>query len=82
MYSLPDSDQLELFEAMALEESRLPWGGKSPRGLTRGSGVLYSRREPREDACCFADVNQVDMFRRRLKKAPWRYEGAPLLIGG
>jgi len=34
--------QLEL----DLDDRPSPWGGRSPRGLTKGAKVLFSRREP------------------------------------
>jgi len=41
---------------------REPWGGKSPRVLTRGYILLYLRREPLKDDRFFKDPNQLEMF--------------------
>jgi len=61
------------------EVSRLPWGGQSPRALTRGAKALYLRREPQKDGRFLVDINQVDMW-PITEKAPWQYHGAPLLL--
>ena len=54
----------------------LPWGGRSPRGLTRGAKVLYSRREP-GGMSSLPDPLQCEMFIRHQAR---RYVGAPLLV--
>ena len=68
-----NSDQFELWPS---EVARLPWGGQSPRGLTRGAKVLYLRREPGKDDRFFADVDQYDLFRAAIT-GRHRYGGAP-----
>ncbi len=68
--------QLDLF----IDVAALPWEGRLPRGLTRGAIALFSRREPQKDERFVLDPDQVDMFRRRLKKAPGKSPGAPLLF--
>ncbi len=77
--------QLDLWQE---ELDALPWGGRSPRavawsgeGLTRVRIALFLRREPQKDDCGFLDPDQVDMW-LPAKKAPWVYQGAPLLQGG
>jgi len=58
-----------------------PWAGKSPRTLTRGSRALFLRRKPQKADRFFVDPDQIDMFRRRQKKAPREVpRGAPLLV--
>ncbi len=69
------SEQLDLWP---LAVKRLPWGGARPRDLTRGSKVLYLRRKPQRTPAVF-DPTQLDFFKRSGKKAPWFYQGAPLL---
>ena len=67
--------QLELpFE----EWRREPWAGKSPRALTRGSLALFLRREPQKDERFFVDPDQLELW-PVADKAPWKYQGAPLL---
>ncbi len=66
--------QLQLFP----EE---PWGGVSPRALTRGYSLHILRADPplRE---VFFDPEQLELFGRegeRRRKGPFVYEGAPLL---
>jgi len=74
-----NSDQLELWPAMSLEERRRPWGGRSPRGLTRGHKSLFLRREPQNDDGFFVDPGQYDLFLEAIQGRP-RYGGAPLLV--
>ena len=56
-----------------------PWGGQSPRALTRAAKALFLRREPQKDDSFFVDPNQYDLF---LAVIPgrFRYGGAPLLV--
>ena len=61
------------------EVGRLPWGGRSPRGLTRGANLLYLRREPQKDERFFVDPEQTDLFPAAIT-GPLQYEGAPLLL--
>jgi len=68
--------QLDLFR----DVDALPWQGRSPRVLTRASRALFLRRKPQKDERFFVDPAQTDMFRRRQKKAPRIYRGAPLLL--
>ena len=58
---------------------RLPWGGRSPRSLTKGAIALFLRREPQKDERFFVDENQGDLF-GRPERGPPQYEGAPLLL--
>ena len=69
--------QLDLWQ---LEVDVLPWGGRSPRSLTKAQISLFLKRERQERERFFADPSQVDMFRRRRKKAPREYLGAPSLV--
>jgi len=57
---------------------RIPWDGQSPRGLTRGAKVLYSKRERGEDDRFFVDPNQGDLFHAGGRGR--RYSGAPSLL--
>ena len=66
--------QLNLFEDWV----PLPWDGRSPRSLTRGAKALFLRRKPQKADRFFVDPDQLEVFGRR-KKAPWGYQGAPLL---
>ena len=73
-----NSTQLDLWE---VELAALPWRGVSPRGLTKGAGVLFLRREPQKHARFFVDPLQTDLFRRRENSVPrTTYGGAPLLL--
>ena len=68
--------QLELGLGDSLKA--VPWGGRSPRDLTRVGLSLFLRREPQKDDRFVVDRNQVDMW-LPAEKAPWVYQGAPLL---
>ena len=74
------SDQLDLWED---EVARLPWRGMSPRGLTltKSPDVLFLKRERQKDERFFVDPEQ-HVFSFLVDKAPWKYQGAPLLKGG
>ncbi len=73
----PDSDQLEL----ELNDARivLPWGGRSPRALTRVvlSGIFKAQAEKKRER--FDLTDQIDMFDPSTE-APRIYRGAPLLV--
>ena len=66
--------QMDLF----VDVEALPWYGRSPRSLTRASLALFLRREPQKDERFFVDPDQLS-FGWPVKKAPWKYQGAPLL---
>jgi len=67
------AEQLELFGKV------LPWGGQSPRGLTRGRKALFLSQEAEKDACDRSDRCQLDLFQATIFRAPRVYRGAPLL---
>ena len=78
-----DSDQLELSlgdGVSGAEAAALPWGGVSPRTLTRIHKVLFLRRKPEKSVSEFVDPNQLE-FWPADEKAPPFYGGAPLLLG-
>jgi len=68
--------QLNFFYDVTL----VPWGGASPRSLTKARKALFLRREPQKDARQREHPDQIDMFRRRQRKAPLVLRGAPLLF--
>jgi len=68
--------QLELGD----RSSRVPWGGKNPRDLTRARlGVILKARAREERERISVDPWQIDMFSEGRRRGP-RYEGAPLLV--
>ena len=69
--------QLDLWP---LEVARLPWGGRSPRSMTRVAldRVVILKPQGAKDERVFNDPDQVDLW-LPAKKAPWVYQGAPLL---
>jgi len=71
------SDQLEL--SLRDTRVRIPWGGQSPRGLTRGCKALFLRREPQNDDGFFTDTDQYDLFLAAIPGRS-RYGGAPSLL--
>ncbi len=78
-----DGDQLrlELFVGV-------PWDGRSPRALTKGSTALSLRREPVRAHEVFVDPEQYDLWPLEVSgpitiEGPLRKdvsEGAPLLL--
>jgi len=56
---------------------RIPWGGHSPRDLTRSAKMLYSKRERKKSMSEFVSVDQVELW-PSTEKAP--YQGAPSLL--
>jgi len=58
---------------------RIPWSGRSPRGLTRARLAFIFKAQAREKRERSWDSAQLDLFPRAPKKAPWVYQGAPLL---
>jgi len=75
----PNSDQFELWPAMKVSELAQPWGGKSPRVLTAGYARFSLKAQAEKSVSDFVDVDQGD-FWLPMKKAPWYYQGAPLLL--
>ncbi len=76
MAFLRDGDQLFL-DLLPRE----PWGGRSPRELTRGFALLSSRQEPPRHEVFFA-ADQLELWmvdRPHGEKGPRMYSGAPLL---
>ncbi len=75
------SEQLVLWAHGSTEYPRVPWGGASPRVLT----AAYERfiLKPRAQKSVSDFVRSVDQFDLWLpmEKAPWKYQGAPLLSG-
>ena len=67
----PDCEQLEL----ELDDVRLrvPWEGRSPRGLTRGAKLLFLSRAAQKSMSAFVDPEQGDLFKLA---APKEYLGA------
>ena len=70
--------QLELFEG-GLSRSRDPWGGRSPRALTRVALSLTLKAQAAKSVSGDGDPEQYDLW-LPIQKAPWRYQGAPLLL--
>jgi len=67
--------QLDLFEDVV----SLPWYGRSPRSLTRSyKRFIFKAETQKDDRYPQVDPSQIDMFVGR-EKAPWKYQGAPLL---
>jgi len=75
-------DQLTLpgFEAVVVGASKLPWGGRSPRALTRGYKRFILKPRAKKSVSDFvSDENQYDLW-LPVKKAPFVYDGAPSLL--
>ncbi len=74
----PDQRQLEL----GLDDVRLevPWPGRSPRELTRGFSLLFSRREPQKVRAQISLTDQYDLWLPTPKDGPRVVPGAVPLI--
>ena len=78
-----NSDQLDLPFREFREE---PWGGRSPRALTRGHlGLIFKARAVESASAVFVDPRQFDLFdagkRRNLRRraaAPSAFTLLPL----
>ncbi len=71
-----NSTQLDLWQD---EVDAMPWGGVSPRALTKASKVLYSRREPEQPERFIVDLDQIDLFPEAIRLPP-PSGGAPTLL--
>jgi len=69
---------LEQLELRLFEDE--PWQGRMPRGLTKGSKVLYYSQEAEKDACDGVDPFQYDLFGEAVKELPRISGGAPTLL--
>ncbi len=78
-----EGDQLELGlgEQFLVGADRLPWSGRSPRALTQGYKRFTLKAQAAKSVSGFIDPGQYDLW-LPIKKAPWAYQGAPLLGGG
>jgi len=80
MFDPRTGDQLEL-DLFPQE----PWGGRSPRGLTKGRSRLFLRPEPQgHEVMIERDPLQVEIWPIDLptlrEKPPQRFGGAPSLL--
>ncbi len=58
----------------------LPWGGRSPRALTRGyERFTLKAQAAKARAILLPDENQYDLW-VPIRRAPAIYAGAPLLL--
>jgi len=71
-------DQLELQLLGVLPITALPWGGRRPRGLTRVALSVILKAQAGKSVSGDGDPMQYDLW-LPMKKAPWIYQGAPLL---
>jgi len=73
-------DQLEMWPGLLEEERRLPWGGRSPRGLTRVamSPIFKARAAKKDDR--FDLTGQIDLWPAKKKAPGGSSPGAPLLL--
>jgi len=74
----PDGEQLEL--ALGDVHLKLPWEGRSPRGLTRVALSPFFKAQAAKDAR-HRDPTQLDLFvRNGRRKPPELYRGASPLL--
>jgi len=71
-----DSYQLDLFEGELEAIRRLPWGGVSPRALTRGHlAIIFKPQGDKSTSAILSDPAQYEIW--PANEVPWRYAGAP-----
>ncbi len=64
-----------------LEVAALPWGGRSPRELTRSFNTFIFEARADPVTCRFRDPNQLQLsLERRSDSQGPVYDGAPLLL--
>ncbi len=76
----PNSDQLDVWPAWVEGIEYAPWGGRSPRGLTRVAlSLIFKAQAEKNVSDVYVDPAQYDLW-LTAKKAPRKYRGAPLLL--
>ncbi len=76
-----EGEQLQLSVGNGFRDGvAVPWGGLSPRVLTRGHGLFILKTQGAKSMGDFIDPAQCDLFEAVDKKAPPGYGGAPLLL--
>jgi len=81
MIDSPDGDQLtlDLGAQSVVGASSLPWGGRSPRALTKGyKRFILKAQAEKSMGDSVRDENQYDLW-LPIREGPWVYTGAPLL---
>ncbi len=68
-------EELELHDVRL----RIPWGGTSPRALTACYQRHILKAQAEKSVSDFVNADQYDLW-LPTKKAPWKYQGAPLLL--
>ena len=74
--SLPVGDQLELPLPGLVALNELPWGGRSPRALTRGHGFRIFEAQAEKSVSDFVRRDSGDLFEA------WHKKGVPQLVRG
>ena len=78
---LPNSEQLELRLYEEFAGGVEPWGGRSPRVLTRCSERLFLRRKAEKSVSdLFLDERQYDLWLPNKKAPRESSRGAPSLL--
>ncbi len=75
-----NSMQLDLWGPEPGAVAQAPWGGRSPRVLTAAYVRFTLKAQAEKSMGDFVDPEQYD-FWMPIQKAPWIYQGAPLLLG-
>ncbi len=80
--SSPVGDQLllGLGEGFLREASSLPWGGRSPRALTKGYERFILKTQGAKGCPPFRDPAQFELWPAGQKGPQVLYLGAPLLV--
>ncbi len=73
----PEQHQLEL--ALDDVRRRIPWAGRSPRGLTRSASLFIFEPSGKKKRERIRDPSQLELFARAVEGPPV-YGGAPSLL--
>jgi len=68
--------QLDLF----LDAARIPWGGRSPRALTKAAQLLFSKHGGEKSMSDFVDGDQIEIWPTDKNGPPSSFGGSPLLL--
>ena len=74
-------DQLSFEGFEELDASRIPWGGLSPRALTKGHGYRIFKAQAEKSVSEGGQIEMFDPEPAPPEGRPEIYRGAPLLCG-
>ncbi len=73
-------DQFELFPRSVMRSLEVPWGGRSPRGLTRGALGVILKTQGEKSVIDFVNPEQGDLWVPKKTVLPHLWGGTPSLL--